>query len=168
MRPVVALYVTHPDGTGDVERGLGLHARLRGVHLGADGDSAAGEICAEIHAEGPAEEKELFQKSDTGVLVFNTFGRRLAELCFERHGRRFATYRKRSDAGKRQPPERLRGTMKGVSIAQKAAAHAAGSVVLGGGRPGGRPVQEFPHPGVVPHARRPCVQFARLGAGAFG
>ena len=124
LRPVVALYVTHPDGTGDVERGLGLHARLRGVHLGADGNSAAGEICAEIHAEGPAEEKELFQKSDTGVLVFNTFGRRLAELWFERHGRRFATYRKRSDAGKRQPPERLRGTMKGVSIAQKAAAQA--------------------------------------------
>ena len=51
--PVIQLYVSHPDGTGDVERGLGHHAKFRNAHLGApDSDSKTGssgpELCLEI------------------------------------------------------------------------------------------------------------------------
>jgi hypothetical protein len=124
LAPVVAFYVTHPDGTGDVERGLGLHARLRGAHLGADGNSEAAEVCAEIRCEGPQDDSELFRKGDCNDLRFTPFSRRVAELWVQRYGRRFACQKRRSDAGVRLPPERRRGTLRSVSLRQKAAANA--------------------------------------------
>lgn len=118
---VVAFYVAHPDGTGDVERGLGLHARLRRAHLGANGDIAAAEMCLEVSVEGPREDCEIFTRSPNGRLLLTPFSRQLAQLWRERHGRRFTCQKRRCDVGKARPLERLRGTMKAVSLGQKVA-----------------------------------------------
>ena len=124
--PVIQLYVCHPDGTGDVERGLGRHARFRGAHVGApDGqDGSTSELCLEIRMDGPQDMDELFTKADDGTLILTDFSRELATAWLDKHGRRFACQQKRSDCGKRGTGWRLKGSMKGVSQRQAMAVDA--------------------------------------------
>ena len=92
MLPVVQFYVSHPDGTGDVERGLGEHARFRDSHRGAPEGQAlsATEMCPEIRKEGPQTAAELFTQTEAGDLQLTDFSRQLAQLWLDTHGRRFA------------------------------------------------------------------------------
>ena len=121
--PLIQFYVAHPDGTSDVERGLGEHARFRDSHQGApDGpDLSATEMCLEIRKEGPQTASALFTQGDDGVLLLTDFSRQLATLWLERHGRRFACAKPRRDRGKRGTGWRLRGSLKAVAQLQKAA-----------------------------------------------
>jgi hypothetical protein len=92
MLPVVQFYVSHPDGTGDVERGLGEHARFHDSHRGAPEGQAlsATEMCPEIRKEGPQTAAELFTQTEAGDLQLTDFSRQLAQLWLDTHGRRFA------------------------------------------------------------------------------
>lgn len=136
--PVVQFYVSHPDGTGDVERGLGEHARFRDCHRGAhEGqDRSATEMCLEIRKEGPQEECGLFTQGANGHLLLTDFSRQLAEIWLERHGRRFSCLQtQRRDEGRTGTGWRLRGSFKAVSLCQKEATKA---LVAQAARDGGR------------------------------
>ena len=125
--PVVQLYVSHPDGTGDVERGLGRHARFRDAHVGApDADGANGssgpELCLEIRVDGPQDVSELFTASDDGTLLLTDFSRKLATAWLSKLGRRYACQQKvRKDRGRRNTGWRLQGSMKAVTKLQRIA-----------------------------------------------
>ena len=110
--PVIQMYVSHTDGTGDVERGLGRHAKFRDAHVGAP-DGAGGstpELCLEIHIDGPQEAAELFTRSDRGTLLLNDFSRELAKTWLSKFGRRFSCQqRARKDTGKIGTGWRLMG-----------------------------------------------------------
>ena len=118
--PVIQFYVAHPDGTSDVERGLGEHARFRDSHQGApDGpDLSATEMCLEIRKEGLQTASALFTQGADGVLLLTDFSRELATLWLERHGRRFACAKPRCDRGKRNTGW---GSLKAVAQLQKSA-----------------------------------------------
>ena len=90
--PVIQLYVSHPDGTGDVERGLGRHAKFRDAHVGApDGtDGSTPDLCLEIRVDGPHDVSELFTRSDDGALLLTDFSRELATAWLDKFGRRFS------------------------------------------------------------------------------
>ena len=125
--PVIQLYVSHPDGTGDVERGLGRHARFRDAHVGApDADGTNGssgpELCLEVRIDGPQDVSELFSTSDDGTLLLTDFSRKLATGWLNTYGRRYACQQKvRKDHGKRNTGWRLRGSMKAVTKLQRIA-----------------------------------------------
>ena len=125
--PVIQLYVSHPDGTGDVERGLGRHAKFRDAHVGApdaSGGSSGPELCLEIRVDGPQDMTELFTSADDGTLLLTDFSRELATAWLNKHGRRYRCQQKRSDCGKRGTGWRLRGSMKAVSQRQRMAVDA--------------------------------------------
>ena len=125
--PVIQLYVSHPDGTGDVERGLGRHAKFRDAHLGTpDGTGGSTpELCLEIRIDGPQDVAELFTRSDSGTLLLNEFSRELAKTWLSKFGRRFSCQQTaRKDTGKTGTGWRLRGSMKAVSQRQRIATDA--------------------------------------------
>lgn len=125
--PVIQMYVSHPDGTGDVERGLGQHAKYRDAHVGApDGEGGSTpELCLEIRADGPQDVTELFARQADGTLLLNEFSRELARVWIDRFGRRYSCQQKvRSDHGKRNTGWRLRGSLKAVSQRQRIAIEA--------------------------------------------
>ena len=125
--PVIQLYVSHPDGTGDVERGLGRHAKFRDAHLGApDGKGGSTpELFLEIRIDGPQDVSELFTRSDDGTLLLTAFSRELATVWLNKFGRRYSCQQKvRSNRGKRETGWRLRGSMKAVSQRQRMAVDA--------------------------------------------
>ena len=125
--PVIQMYVSHPDGTGDVERGLGRHAKFRDAHVGAP-DGAGGstpELCLEIRIDGPQDVTELFTRSDSGTLLLNDFSRELQKTWLSKMGRRFSCQQTaRKDTGKTGTGWRLRGSMKAVSQRQRIATDA--------------------------------------------
>ena len=125
--PVIQLYVSHPDGTGDVERGLGCHAKFRDAHGGApDGaGSSTPELCLEIRMDGPQDVTDLFTRSDGGTLLFTEFSRELAKTWMSMFGRRFSCQqRARKDTGRTGTGWRLKGSMKAVSQRQRIATDA--------------------------------------------
>ena len=84
---------------GDVERGLGRHAKFRDAHVGSpDSDGAAGssgaELCLEIRIDGPQEQAELFTRSDDGTLLLTDFSRQLATAWLYKLGRRYSCQQK--------------------------------------------------------------------------
>jgi hypothetical protein len=125
--PVIQFYVSHPDGTGDVERGLGRHAKFRDAHVGApDGQGGSiAELCLEIRIDSPQSELELCTSAGDGTLLLTGLSRELAKAWSDKHGRRFScSQQKRSDCGKRGTGWRLRGSMKAVSQRQRLAVEA--------------------------------------------
>ena len=125
--PVIQLYVSHPDGSGDVERGLGRHAKFRDAHVGApDGTGGSTpELCLEIRIDGPQDVTGLFTKSDSGTLLLTEFSRELAKTWISKFGRRFSCQQNaRKDTGKTGTGWRLRGSMKAVSQRQRIATDA--------------------------------------------
>ena len=107
MRPaeesVVRSYLSLADSTGDVERGLGVHADFVKHHAGAhEGGCCLSEICYLNKKYGPQEESELFKHGPQGELLLTAFSRACCRLWLALHGRRFAcTKRPRKDEGKK-------------------------------------------------------------------
>lgn len=136
--PIIQFYVAHPDGTGDIERGLGEHARFRDSHRGApDGpDLSATEMCLEIKQDGPQVASQVFVQGPDGTLLLTDFSRQLATLWLERHGRRFACAKPRCDRGKKGTGWRLKGSLKAVSLLQKAATKSLVEQAARDGTPG--------------------------------
>ena len=123
--PLIAFYVAITDGTGNVERLLGMHASFLEHHVGAP-DSDMSEVCLEVAREGPRTEEEIFTKDRQrpGVLLFTDWSRRCAQLWRGLHGRRFACYKERVDKGKRHTGLRWHGSMKAVARMQESATKA--------------------------------------------
>ena len=116
LRPLISLVVAWMDGTGTVERNLGLHRTFLEAHEGG-GDADAAEACLEIACEGPITEEEIFTKSD-GVLRLTDFSRTCARLWRSLHGRRFACYKERVNKGVRKTGWRMSGSMKAAALGQ--------------------------------------------------
>ena len=91
LEPVVRSYLSLVDSTGDVERGLGVHADFVQHHLGAhEGGCCHSEICFLLKTYGPQEESALFQRGSQGDLLLTPFSRACCRLWLGLHGRRFA------------------------------------------------------------------------------
>ena len=108
MRPaeesVVRSYVSLVDSTGDVERGLGVHADHVKHHVGAhEGGCCLSEICFLLKTYGPQEGSALFTQGPQGELILTAFSRACCRLWLALHGRLFACTKKpRRDAGKKR------------------------------------------------------------------
>jgi hypothetical protein len=119
LEPVVRSYLSLVDSTGDVERGLGVHSNFVQHHLGAhEGGCCLSEICFLLKTYGPQEESVLFQQGPQGELLLTAFSRACCRLWRALHGRRFACYRSRANAGAKKTGWRLRGSAKAVKLLQ--------------------------------------------------
>ena len=119
LEPVVRAYLSLVDSTGDVERGLGVHADFVQHHVGAhEGGCCLSEICFLLKTYGPQEESVLFQQGSQGELLLTAFSRACSRLWLALHGRRFACYRRSSNAGLKKTGWRLKGSAKAVKLLQ--------------------------------------------------
>ncbi len=123
LSPLIHFYVSIMDGTGDVERLLGLHASFLEHHNG-DPQNFMAEACLELAHEGPRREHELCDKRDDGTLLLRPFSRSCAMLWRTLYGRRFACYKQRANVGIKKTGWRLHGSMKIVQLLQKKATDA--------------------------------------------
>ena len=88
LRPMIVFFVAWTDGTGSLERSLGVHGVFLEAHCGGDDTvNGAAEKCLEIAREGPSTEAEMFEKAG-GVLRFIEFSRSCARLWRTLYGRR--------------------------------------------------------------------------------
>ena len=119
LEPLVRSYLSLVDSTGDVERGLGTHADFVQHHRGAhEGGSCLSEICYVLKTYGPETESALFQLGPQGEHLLTDFSRSCCRLWRALHGRRFACYKKRANAGIERTGWRLRGSAKAVKLLQ--------------------------------------------------
>ena len=104
IRPVIYLLLAVDKGTGRVERDLGqLTQYVSSANGGAEGDEVWPALCAELCADGPQREQDLFTKCDaTQEFLFTPYSRECSRLWVALHGRRYGSYRVRSDLGKKQ------------------------------------------------------------------
>ena len=95
-------YLTWIDGTGSVERGLGIHTGVLACHSGSRarklGEDAI-EMIAEIRLDGLANSAEIQYKDRSGAVHAGEFALECAALWLATRGRRFGCYKKRCDAG---------------------------------------------------------------------
>jgi len=131
---IVAWYLSIEDGTCQVERDLGALTRVLVQHMGPLGSSRHTDTLGallEVHLDGPSNEHEIAERScalsdqpggGASGLLLTSFSRRCSQIWLCRHGRRFLSYKKRSDAGK--PGRRRPGTDAAVARGQAAAADA--------------------------------------------
>lgn len=81
LDPIIRFYCSMMDGTGSVERGLGRHAHILGVHVGAperDEGGSLSEACLEVSIEGPQAESQMFTPGLGNVLLLTPFSRQCA------------------------------------------------------------------------------------------
>eukprot|EP00973_Karenia_brevis_P025496 3519486-Karenia_brevis.AAC.1 len=83
--PIVSFYFSLQDGTGTVDRYLGMHACFLNNHLGAPCHDMAG-ACLEIVKEGPKDEAELLTKDDAGTLLLTPYSRNCAKTWRAQYG----------------------------------------------------------------------------------
>ena len=112
---LVRFYLSLTDGTGEVERLLGRHAAFLARH----GPGALSEACVEIATEGPADETGLGTPRD-GRLLLTDFSRQCAQLWVALRGRKFGSYKQRSDTGQRSN-RRFVGSLRAVRQKTRAA-----------------------------------------------
>ena len=110
--PVVHFYLAVMDGTGIIERYLGVHASFLQCHTGGPDREMSG-VCLEIAKDGLESERDLFIKDAAGSLLLTPFSRVLAGLWVKLHARRFAIYQR----AKGKTGKRLEGSLKSVSRA---------------------------------------------------
>ena len=107
-------YLAWIDGTGSVERGLGIHAAVQASHQGTKTKAATQdelEMCAELRIDGPADSTEISYRDRYGQEHVGRFGKDCAAKWLATRGRRFGTYKKRKDAGCSRPVRKT-GTFK--------------------------------------------------------
>jgi hypothetical protein len=112
---LIRFYVSLTDGTGTVERQLGRHASFLDSH----GPGALAEACLEIATEGPADESEIATRRD-GHFLLTACSRLWAEIWVATRGRRFGSYKVRTDVGRRSQV-RFHGSLKAVQVRTRAA-----------------------------------------------
>jgi hypothetical protein len=124
IRPAIDLFLAVNKGTGRVERDLGrLTKFLDGHKGGAEGDDAWPALCAELQADGPQREEEVFAKCpETHGLFFTPFSRECAKLWVAFYGRRFGAYKLRQDTGIKNTGRKYVGSLKSVRDGQRDAA----------------------------------------------
>jgi hypothetical protein len=125
IRPAIDLFLAVNKGTGRVERDLGrLTKFLEGHKGGAEGDDSWPALCAELQADGPQREEEVFAKCpETHTLCFTPFSRECAKLWVAFHGRRFgAQCKPRKDTGIKTTGRNYVGSLKSVRDGQRDAA----------------------------------------------
>ena len=96
LEPLVRAYLSFVDSTGDVERGLGVHADFVQHHLGAhEQGCCVSEICFLLKMFGPAEECVLFDRGPHQELLLTDFSRTCCRMWLALYGRRFSCYKTR-------------------------------------------------------------------------
>ena len=119
LTSVVLFYLSTWDGTGAVERGLGTDAAIQRQHVGGQPDSCFDaevySLLLELNQEGPEREEDMFMHGD-GDLLFTDFSRDCAQEWIRTHGRRFGSYKKRSDEGGKAPAHKFMHTDRAVQL----------------------------------------------------
>ena len=119
-------YLATWDGTGQVERGLGLDAHIVKRHLGSHQTSSGGDDLysglLELKLDGPQREEDVFTRGDAGLLYLTDFSRACASLWLLRHGRRFTcSQSERKDKGCRQQKRTFEHTDLAVQMRARSA-----------------------------------------------
>ena len=90
---IIGFYLATWDGSGAVERGLGVDAAIQGRHVGrGQGSSIDGDVYSalvELKVEGPRAEDAVFTSTAEGILLLTSFSRACAALWLATRGRRF-------------------------------------------------------------------------------
>ena len=105
-KPLIAFVVAFMDGTGSVERFLGTRAGFLDAHQ-AQGEHESAELCLDIAKEGPITAEEMILEGGE-TLRFTDFSRECARLWHTQCGRRFSSYRQRTNKGVRNTGWRLK------------------------------------------------------------
>jgi hypothetical protein len=103
-------YLTWIDGTGSVERALGIHAAVLASHEGRKTRQScddALEMCAELRLDGPAESTQISYQDRYGQDHVGQFGKECAALWLATRARRFGAYKTRKDAGTTKPVRKI-------------------------------------------------------------
>ena len=146
LAPAVRFYLATWDGTGQVERGLGLDAHIIGRHLGSHQTSSGGDDLysglLELKLDGPQREADVFDCGDAGLLYLTDFSRACALQWLLRHRRRFTcSQAERKDKGTRKQKRTFQGTDLAVQCRARSAHDALNKIAeadegLGASRPG--------------------------------
>jgi hypothetical protein len=115
LSPVIAFYVSMQDGTGNIERNLGMHANFLAHHVGAaPGDQTVLSSCLELALDGPKTEEDRLAPHVRAPPCAEPPGRFAAFVC------RPALSRRPRGTLCGVAPEASRGTLLVVAVAVSA------------------------------------------------